>query len=48
MDVFILFFLMKKIFVVKDMYNYVYIYVVIGGKISVGNFFIIIKLGNVL
>lgn len=39
---------MKKILVVKDMYNYVHINVVIGGKIPVGNFLTIIKLGNVL
>lgn len=38
---------MKKILVVKDMYNYVHIHVVyIGGKIPVGNFLSIIKLGN--
>lgn len=37
---------MKKILVVKDMYNYVHINVVIGGKIPVGNFLTIIKLGN--
>lgn len=40
---------MKKILVVKDMYSYVHIHVVyIGGKIPVGNFLTIIKLGNVL